>query len=177
MRHGNPVRWNSQRELVGRITRITTRCLPDGEGVALRFINQEAPSEEPNIGSEDIKQQMETLSWVPNSETQIGTNLRSKILEPLVYQKLAKSPPELKRPLLVSIITDGSLSQEGRSKLVDEIMECGQQLESNGYDTESVKFFIGQVGDNKGAKSFLDSVRSNKNIERVVHVTTGEFST
>lgn len=43
----------------------------------------------------------------------------------------------LKRPLLVSIITDGMPELEPRSTFVDAIAECGDKLEAAGLPRES----------------------------------------
>jgi hypothetical protein len=58
----------------------------------------------------------------------------SKILELLVYIKL---PNELKRPLLISIITDGMPDLEPKGTLVEAIAECGDKLEAAGLPRES----------------------------------------
>lgn len=127
-------RWDSQRKLVERITRITTRILPGGEGVALRFINQEV-SAASNLTLTEVGEVLAPLSWKSGGNTQIGTNLRAKILEPLVYSKLETK--SLERPLLVTIITDGIPSDEKNSEFVDAILECGTRLKSAGYPRES----------------------------------------
>ncbi|KAF7322311.1 ANK-REP-REGION domain-containing protein [Mycena chlorophos] len=137
-------RWAAQAELVARIARITTRVLPDGDGVALRFINQDVDQSD-KLSLEQLKAIMDKVSWVPspNGETAIGTFLRRKILEPMVYSKIEAQPPTLRRPLLVSIITDGMPSQEDNGTLVEMIKECGTKLVGAGYPRESVKFLQG----------------------------------
>lgn len=124
-------RWDSQNQLINRIARVTTRILPEGEGVYMRYINQEIPSSD-SLKFEDLLDVVRPLTW--GGDTPIGTNLKSKILEPLVYSKL---PNDLKRPLLVSIITDGMPEPEPRSTLVDAIAECGDKLEAAGLPRES----------------------------------------
>lgn len=133
MRHGE--RWEDQKALVKRIAQITTRILPDKEGVALRFINQDVDNSS-NLSLAGIGDVLSPISWVPNSNTEIGTYLKSKILEPLVYKKLESK--SLTRPLLISVITDGRPSKEKDSEFVDAILECGQRLEDAGYPRESV---------------------------------------
>lgn len=127
-------RWDSQRKLVERITRITTRILAEGEGVALRFINQEVNASS-NLTLTEVGDILTPLSWKSGGNTQIGTNLGSKILEPLVYRQIETK--SLERPLLVTIITDGIPSEEKNSELVDAILECGNKLEGAKYPCES----------------------------------------
>jgi len=172
MHHGD--RWDAQVQLVNRITRITTRILPEGDGVALRFINQDTDNSD-KLNFRQIGDIMKTKSWDEEGNTQIGTHLRSKILEPLVYSKL--QPPTLKRPLLISVITDGIPTAEKVGTLVEAIRECGVELEQAGYPRESVKFMIGQVGTSEKAKTFLKGVNSddNKDIKDMMFVTSDQL--
>lgn len=47
-------RWDAQRNLADRIARITTRILHPGEGVALRFMNQDVDNSS-NLTFEQIE--------------------------------------------------------------------------------------------------------------------------
>ncbi len=128
-------RWENQKKLIQRITKITTRILPEDEGVALRFINRTVDNSS-NLTIQEIAKIMDPMSWEPGGNTQIGTYLRSKILEPLVYDKI--SVKDLQRPLLISIMTDGIPDGESKSDLVSVILECGKKLQDAGYPRESV---------------------------------------
>ncbi|KAH7102980.1 hypothetical protein BKA62DRAFT_698225 [Auriculariales sp. MPI-PUGE-AT-0066] len=165
-------RWEAQTDLVKKIAQITTRILPEGDGVALRFINQDVDNAW-DLSLQSITGILDGISWQQGGDTAIGTYLKSKILQPLVYDKL--EPKSLARPLLVSVITDGMPSQEKDSELVDTIKECGDKLEQAGYPRKSVKFMIGQVGTAKSAAKFLESVGNNKEIADVVFVTSDQL--
>lgn len=184
----NEDRWQNQKELVKRMTEITTHILPDNEGVALRFINQNV-DDASNLDLGRIEQILKDMSWQSGGDTQIGTNLRSKILEPLVYSKIKDKA--LDRPLLISIITDGVPNKEDKTELVKAIVECGNALKAADYPLESmptalldtpltksipsgVKFMIGQIGSATASTKFLDSLRSNTEIAPVVFVTSGK---
>ncbi|KAB2571681.1 Ankyrin-3 [Lasiodiplodia theobromae] len=126
--------YMEQKDLVERITKITTRILPKGEGVVLRFINQDV-GDSSNLTAVEIGKKLAEMSPVTNSgHSEIGTNLRSKILKPLVYDKLKER--SLKRPLLISVITDGRPNNEDTSTLANVILECGKNLEADGYRRE-----------------------------------------
>jgi hypothetical protein len=127
-------RWDSQTRLVNRITEITTRILPEDDGVALRFINQDVKVSS-KVTFLEIKNILEQMRWKPGGRTEIGTCLRSKVLEPLVYRKLESK--SLDKPLLICVITDGMPNQEKDSTFVDAILECGNKLEGAGYPRES----------------------------------------
>ncbi|EJD34338.1 hypothetical protein AURDEDRAFT_189021 [Auricularia subglabra TFB-10046 SS5] len=165
-------RWDAQTALVKRIAQITTRILPEGGGVALRFINQDVDAS-PNLSSKQIGDIMARTRWAPNGNTEIGTHLRAKILQPMVYSKLESKT--LARPLLVSIMTDGMPSKEPDNTLVNAIKECGDTLQGAGYPRECVKFVIGQVGTANQATRFLNALRDNQDIADVVFVTPGRL--
>ncbi|KAF5586511.1 transcription factor [Fusarium pseudoanthophilum] len=162
-------RWASQKALIGRIAKITTKVLPDGEGVALRFINQDIDNSS-NLTFDQISDIIQPMSWHPDGDTDIGTNLKRKILEPLVYAKIANKT--FNRPLLVSICTDGMPEPENKQVLANAIVECGDRLEAAKLLRGSVKFVIGQVGTASLAEDFLDSLRENRSIKNVTFVTS-----
>ena len=165
-------------ELVTRIARIATRIVPDDmAGVDLRFINNNSES---TLRAKEILQVMRGIKTSPG--TNIGTNLRKKILKPLVYDiinqpKTSNNPIPFKRPLLVCIITDGCPRPESPNTLRDEIITCKQKLEAKGYDPTSVMFCINQVGTDHYAERFLDALRSEKEIEEVIYCTVGQLDT
>jgi hypothetical protein len=121
-------RWENQKGLALRIARTTTRILPDGDGVALRFINQ-VTNASPSLDLGGIGQVLNSV--YPNGDTAIGTTLKERILKPLVYNPLAEG--KLRRPLLVSILTDGGPSREDKGTLARVIVDCGNELARKGY--------------------------------------------
>jgi hypothetical protein len=127
-------RWESQKTLAERIAKITTQVLHQNEGVALHFINQDLPKSS-NLSLEEMAEIFKSMKWDPKGNTDIGTNLRSKILQPLVYDKLESQT--LERPLLIFIFTDGGPEPEPVPTLVNVIVECKQKLNAAGYPTES----------------------------------------
>ncbi|KAF5547467.1 transcription factor [Fusarium mexicanum] len=165
-------RWANQKALIGRIAKITTKILPDGEGVALRFINQDIDNSS-NLTFDQISNIIQPMSWQPNGDTDIGTNLKRKILEPLVYAKIANKTFD--RPLLVSISTDGMPEPENKQELANAIVECGNKLEAANLPRGSVKFMIGQVGTASSAEQFLNSLRDTQAIKSVTFVTSDKL--
>ncbi|KAE8449111.1 hypothetical protein EG329_008494 [Mollisiaceae sp. DMI_Dod_QoI] len=163
-------RWENQKLLALRIARTTTRILPDGEGVALRFINQ-TTNESPSLDLDGIQQALNSAT--ARGDTAIGTTLRERILKPLVYNPLAAGT--LKRPLLVSILTDGGPAPEAKGTLASVIVECGNELVRKGYPRDCVKFLIGQIGSSTEAVEFLDTLRGNPDIASVSHIFAGRF--
>ncbi|KAI0121863.1 hypothetical protein F4814DRAFT_406799 [Daldinia grandis] len=168
---GNDSRENrigDQRDLVRRVASICTRIVPDDLGVHLRFINNE-PNNSNNLRMDEIQDIMDQVK--PLGCTEIGTQLRKRILEPLLYSQYNDRVKNLKRPLFISIITDGipygeSRSPETRNTLRDEIKKCQEYLLENGLPSRTVVFQISQIGSDKNSKEFLQSLRE-ENLENV----------
>ncbi|EFW99766.1 transcription factor [Grosmannia clavigera kw1407] len=148
-------RWENQKQLVERLTKIITRVLPVGEGVTLRFINRELAAADSSLTAESVNQILGPMTWQPGGDTPIGTNLRSKILEPLVYAKIADKT--FSRPLLVVVITDGMPEPESNSALTGAILECGRKLKEAQYpETKKLDAeFIDLKVDEKGLDRWL----------------------
>ncbi|KAI0918885.1 hypothetical protein AcV5_001949 [Taiwanofungus camphoratus] len=164
-------RYEHQRKLVSRIARIATKVVPDEFGVELRFINAK-PEYEGNMPAAKIEAAIAAVR--PNGGTQIGTVLRNKILQPLVYDVLA-SGHQLKRPLLVCAITDGDPSQEETDTFKKEIVACRRTLAASEYGPTAVMFNISQIGNDKNAKAFLDGLRGDTEIRDVLYCTTDQL--
>ncbi|KAF3928051.1 hypothetical protein AA313_de0201994 [Arthrobotrys entomopaga] len=179
MRKGT--RQNDLRDLVRRIASIATRLLPDGEGVELRFINSptDASYSKPSLDMIDnIISTLRMWGWTP-----IGTNLKAKILIPLVYKQLRAE--QLKRPMLVSIITDGfpegpqapqgRKNQEKRDSLKEAILECKRRLQQYGFEPNAVLFQISQIGPEEEATLFLESLRLDEELDDVLYCSTDQL--
>ncbi|THH06245.1 hypothetical protein EW146_g9674 [Bondarzewia mesenterica] len=160
-------RYTHLRELVTRIARIATKIVPENLGVELRFINSRSSS---NLSAVDIDAAVAAVH--PNGGTAIGTNLRQKILEPLVYGVLSDPNKSLRRPLLVCTITDGCPSEEQPMVFRDAIVECRRQLVNHGYEPSAAMFSISQIGDDAKGTAFLDGLRGDQEVEDVLHCTT-----
>ncbi|KAM3505006.1 hypothetical protein MY11210_008143 [Beauveria gryllotalpidicola] len=168
-------RWDAQKLLVERITKITT-FLEAGEGVALRFINQDV-DESQNLSFDRVQSIFKSISWDPKGNTPLSARLISKVLEPLVYSEIRSG--NLKRPLLISIITDGAPNNSDTPGIVQAIMDCGEVLRLASYPRESVKFMIGQVGTSEAAAKFLAGIRAeidrNEEFGKVVYCTSDQL--
>jgi hypothetical protein len=139
----------AQRELVRRITEICTILVPADRGIELRFINADRPVLS-KLRADHVKAIMAEVS--PDGWTEIGLNLKKKILQPLIYDKIDKRE-KFERPMLISIITDGSPGGEpGRSNeredtLKQAILECGDKLRNSGYEPEcELTIFLTWIG-------------------------------
>ena len=168
-------RYEYQIQLVTRIAHLMTKIVPeDMADVDLRFINNDSQL---SLTAGEIQGVMRGIR--ASRGTEIGANLRKKILKPLVYdiidEATSTNPIPFERPLLVFILTDGHPAPEGQNVLRDEIVTCKQKLEAKGYDPTSVIFCINQVGTSSSAKEFIDSLRNEEVIEEVVYCTVGRL--
>jgi hypothetical protein len=127
-------RQKRQIDLVERITKITTRLVPEDEGVDLFYINNQGTR---NARASQIKSHMEATGL--SSGTPIGTQLRKKILNDQVYSVL-QSGQDFERPLLLSIMTDGEPTSEadeyfgsGQKVFENVVLQCVDALEDKRY--------------------------------------------
>ncbi|KAI5462816.1 hypothetical protein BGZ63DRAFT_452327 [Mariannaea sp. PMI_226] len=156
-------RMADQADLVRRIASICTQVVPEDHGVHLRFINQELPHAN-DLRLDHIQDLIPKIQ--PSGPTEIGTNLRNRILEPFLYGKT------MTRPLFISIITDGVPSgprgsPEKRNTLRDEIIRCQDYLLTNGLPTRSVVFQLSQIGSDPSSKAFLEGLANDPRLENV----------
>lgn len=166
-------RFAKLKELVTRIARVATKIVPDDDlGIGIHFFNSPSPSPS-KLDEEGIKRAMESV--MPHNGTMIGTNLRSKILVPYVYNFITPATPTpLKRPLLICIITDGYPS-EPRDTLMKVITECQQSLVDNHYEETTVMFLLSQIGTDDHATTFLGDLRENERLQEVLHCTADQL--
>ncbi|KAL2857466.1 hypothetical protein BJX68DRAFT_263032 [Aspergillus pseudodeflectus] len=162
-------------ELSKRITSITTRVVPDGEGIELRFINAATTPEMSKPSLEAISGIMKGVRF--DGWTQIGTNLKKKVLDEIVYRQLDSNI--FKRPVLVSVITDGEPTGAGENNntFKDVILECGRRLKAKGYDPDVVQFQISQIGEDQAAEHFLDSLKEEIDLADVLYITSDRLDT
>lgn len=94
-------------KMVSRVATITTLLDPDG--IKLRFINLKGDG---NFNGIQTTAQVDKIFkdeyfGFNGSNSRIGTQMRRKILEPLVFAKIGEKG--LTRPLLITTITDGQV--------------------------------------------------------------------
>ncbi|KAJ0420842.1 hypothetical protein BJY00DRAFT_283645 [Aspergillus carlsbadensis] len=170
----NEQRWRKQIEIATRLTNISTRAVPDStRGVHLRLINQDLPGAD-NLDGDGV-------AWilgntVPNTyhSTPIGTNLKRKILQPLIYSVL-NSGRDLDRPYLVFVLTDGCPWMEPEDAFRNAIVDCAKFLEQIGYRKDTVRFALSTIGTHEDAEWFLDSFDTDRQALEVLHRTSAHI--
>lgn len=107
----NGVRIDELRMMVGKIA--TAAGLFDSDGIEVRWLN----SKKEGNGFTTEAQVVELIGRVKwDRATPLGTAMKHKILEPLVYKKIKKNA--LKKPLLIISVTDGAPTAEPRDEIV-----------------------------------------------------------
>ena len=106
-------RIDSMIDICRRMSEIATRLTPDDEGVEVRFLNT-GPTEKALYekyakakSPDDVANMVTEAKY--KGPTKLGTVLRQEVLQPYIYDALSNEG-SLKRPLLISIITDGCVS-------------------------------------------------------------------
>ncbi|KAF7790082.1 hypothetical protein EIP86_001032 [Pleurotus ostreatoroseus] len=107
----------------------------------------------------------------PRGGNKIGTGLRTKILDPFIFDALRQNR-RLDRPLLVNVFTDYCPDAEARDTFKEAIVECKQMLHIRGYRPTHVLFTISSVTNDQSARQFLDELQSDPKISDVVCCTS-----
>ncbi|KAH6849642.1 ankyrin repeat protein [Chaetomium sp. MPI-CAGE-AT-0009] len=162
-------RWPKQTELAKRIADIAIQSVPNTlvKGVHLRFINKDTPDAN-NLNGDGVASRIGANG--PHGSTPIGTELKNKILNPLVYSVL-DAGKSLKSAYLIMIITDGCPWDENTDELRNSILECGRRLKAAGYRRDAVRFCLSQIGTDDDARAFLDSLDMDDDLEDVLYRT------
>jgi len=138
-------------------------------GLSIRFINYANDGHMNNIGT--VAGVEQALSDVhPTGITPIGTQLKSKVLQPFIVDVL-ESGGRLDKPFLITIITDGHPEGESRDTLKNEILWCKEYMVRKGYGPWAVGFHIVQIGDADGAKAFLQEIEEDAEVRDHVYIS------
>ncbi|KAL7932153.1 hypothetical protein V8C35DRAFT_329153 [Trichoderma chlorosporum] len=163
-------RFEKQADLVRRVTRIASYLVPEDLGVAVYFINSDTP---PNnkLREDGVVKLISRL--VPDGATELGYNLKRKILTPMLYD-VVKNNEELQRPLLITIITDGCpggpMEEEGN--FVNVLKECKTFLLQHDYPQTAIRFQISQIGSEDEVSEFFDSLKSDRQVRGMIYCTS-----
>ncbi|KAF2160999.1 hypothetical protein M409DRAFT_70073 [Zasmidium cellare ATCC 36951] len=142
----------------------------DDDGVDLRFMNEDLPPQEiSNIRSE---QQIEQILARKRYKglTPFGTELRKKVIDPLVVSKLNSG--QMQKPILIISITDGQPAGENQNTLVETVQYAVQAAQRSQYGPGAVAFQFAQVGNDQKATEFLAKLDNDPMVGREVDCTS-----
>ncbi|CAG8891156.1 unnamed protein product [Penicillium egyptiacum] len=159
-------RMSRQSFMVERMARLITDAAPEeGALVHLRFINKNDKFD--NLKPSELASKM---NFTPDGATQLGTNLKNKVLNDFLYSPV-NSGNVLQRPLLILTVTDGCPNQEPTETFEKEIRASLDFLRKNGYGEEAVRYDLSQVGNATEATQFLESWEMNDLVPNNIYVT------
>lgn len=144
----------------------------DDDGVELRFMNEDMPVQEiSNIRSE---QQIEQILARKRYKglTPFGTELRKKVVDPLVVSKLNSG--QMQKPMLIISITDGQPAGENQNTLVETVHYACQAAQRSQYGAGAVAFQFAQVGNDQKATEFLAKLDNDPMVGREVDCTSSK---
>ena len=132
---GSNQRMDALKKTVTHVATIATALKDTSQhvgGLSLRFINFGHDSHMNNICTvADVERAVSQV--YPTRDTQIGTQLKRKVLEPFIVDVVERTGKKLERPLLITIITDGEPVGESRDTLKNMILWCKNYMENKGY--------------------------------------------
>ncbi|OGM41671.1 hypothetical protein ABOM_009990 [Aspergillus bombycis] len=168
-------RVDAAKHLVGELMDILDWVNPDAlQGIgttSIRFINRDVGNAD-KLTSDQIKQHMSQMT-LPGG-TPLGTNLRSKILNPLIYNPI-NANQDLRAPYLIMTIGDGVPNGETRDTFRNEIVGAANFLKGAKYSPEAVKFTFSQIGTDADAEAFRNELINNPLPDHTLYVSSDRF--
>ncbi|KAK5078194.1 hypothetical protein LTR64_003400 [Lithohypha guttulata] len=140
----------------------------DDDGIQVRFMN----SLEQGNGIRSAQQVEELIGRIRfQGLTPMGRELQNKVLGPLVLSPAASG--QLRKPVLVIIITDGQPTGESHRDISNIILGASRQLQSNPrYGKGALAFQFAQVGNDIKAREFLKQLDENREIGDIIDCTS-----
>ncbi|KAL0639094.1 hypothetical protein Q9L58_001777 [Maublancomyces gigas] len=125
--------------------------------LTVRFLN--ATKGKKNVTAKTVKTVIKGHDY--GGVTRIGTELKKKILDKFVLGV------DMKKPLLIMVITDGAAEGESTNLLESVIKNCIYELSKEGGTAKgpnSVAFQFSRVGDDDGAMELLKKLDDDKEV-------------
>lgn len=142
-------------------------ALFDDDGIQVRFMN----NAEEGRGIRSQQQVNDMVSRIQfKGLTPMGTNLRGKVLEPLVLSQARHG--QLRKPVLVITITDGQPAGEPTGAVFDAIRAASQELARSRYGKGALAFQFAQVGNDLKAREFLGKLDEERDFGDIVDCTS-----
>ncbi|KFY67990.1 hypothetical protein V496_01321 [Pseudogymnoascus sp. VKM F-4515 (FW-2607)] len=139
----------------------------DSDGIEIRFMNSELQGN--NIHNEaEVEQLISRVQF--KGLTPMGTQLRNKVLEPLIVQKARSN--QLRKPVLVITITDGQPAGESSTAVFDAIRYTSGELTRSPYGKGAVSYQFAQVGNDLKAREFLGKLDDEPGIGELIDSTS-----
>ncbi|CAI7606471.1 unnamed protein product [Penicillium bialowiezense] len=159
------LRKDQLRQILGIVA--TAASTFDQDGISVRFMN----SSETGDGIRDAEDVNRLVSRVRFSGlTPLGTNLKTKVVEPMVVQPARAN--RLEKPVLVITITDGQPAGEPHGAVGDVIRYAVEETSRTRYGPGAVSFQFSQVGTDQRARDFLSTLDEDPQIGHLIDCTS-----
>lgn len=153
------------KSILAKVAHATS--LFDADGIQVRFLNS-------NVSGDNIRNEGEVAQLVRQVQfsglTPLGTSLERKILEPLILNQARQQ--QLRKPVVVIIITDGAPAGEDRNKINHVIDHARRELSRTKYGPDAVSFSFVQVGTDMASRDFLSQLDSDPTIGKYIDCTS-----
>lgn len=142
----------------------------DDDGIQVRFMN----STQQGNGIKTPQQVEQLISSIRfQGLTPMGRELQNKVLQPLVVN--AAQSGQLRKPVLVIIITDGQPTGESQRDISNIILGASRALQQNPrYGKGALAFQFAQVGNDIKAREFLKQLDENAEIGDIIDCTSSK---
>lgn len=143
----------------------------DDDGIQVRFMN----STQQGNGIKTPAQVEELIASIRfQGLTPMGRELNNKVLQPLVLG--AAQAGQLRKPVLVIIITDGQPTGESQRDISNIILTASRTLQQNPrYGKGALAFQFAQVGNDIKAREFLKQLDENREVGDIIDCTSSKF--
>lgn len=161
------VRKDQLRQVISTIA--TAASTFDQDGISVRFMN----SMEVGDGirsADDVNRLVARVRF--QGLTPLGTNLRNKVLEPMVIGPARAG--RLEKPVLIITITDGQPAGEPRDAVSETISYAVGEVSRTPYGRGAISFQFSQVGNDTRAREFLGSLDSDPRIGAFIDCTSSK---
>ncbi|KAJ9091827.1 hypothetical protein QFC19_008941 [Naganishia cerealis] len=151
--------------IMSRVAYATS--LFDQDGIQVRFMNS-------RVEGNGINSEQGALRLVDQVRfsglTPLGTQLDAKIIQPLLLGPARAG--QLKKPLLIVILTDGTPAGEPKEQVFNVIMRTNQELQRTRYGADAVSYQFAQIGNDLKAQAFLGELDSHPVIGGLIDSTS-----
>jgi len=151
--------------------RLADIVLPLRNGaISLRFINAATqPSWDKMKSSSDMEKAVQSCPL--KGDTEIGRNMKSKILEPMLYEPIRSRKY---KPLLVCVITDGWPDGEPDDLFRQVCVESKQEVAKFNplLAAKGIYYVLNQVGTAQKATNFLQGLKTEATLRGQLYVTS-----
>ena len=156
------------RLILARVAYATS--LFDDDGIQVRFMNSQVQGNGLKT-EQQIKDLVDSIGF--SGLTLMGTELKAKVLNPLVIGPARAG--NLKKPVLVIIITDGQPAGETSNVIFDTIRYASAELSAiRRYGAGALSFQFAQVGNDLKAREFLAKLDNDPIVGNLVDCTSSE---